>query len=74
MFLTIIKPFLPWLAAILLIGAVYAIGHVKGNAGCEIKKGNAITQESNVDAKIKFKVMSTPHSALDNKLMPWVLN
>lgn len=63
---------LPYLAAFGLLIAVYSIGHVKGNASCEIrsaKKEAAIVVKGEKDhAKIESKVMSLTDRKLDAAL------
>ena len=67
---------LPYIAALGLLVAAYSIGHIKGNASCEVKNAKsqtiAIIKEDQIHAKVEKKVMSLSDRKLDAALGKWM--
>lgn len=67
---------LPYLAVFLILISVYSIGHVKGNASCEIKNAKseqaAVIKGVEAYGNIEKKVIGLSDSDLDKRLSEWV--
>ncbi len=68
--------FLPEIAAVLMLVGAYTVGHIKGNASCEINAEKtiqaALVKGSRNHERIKQSVMSRGDSVLDNDLAQWL--
>ena len=66
---------LPYIAAVMLLVGAYTVGHVKGNASCEIKKDEtaiaAVQKGDETHAKIQKNVMALPDAALNKRMQQW---
>jgi len=70
------KPFIPYIAAVLLLLGVYTIGHIKGSSSCEVKHAKAVSvaiqKESQHHEEVKKKVMRLSDPDLDKRLSKWL--
>lgn len=71
----LLKPFLPYIAMVVLCASIYVIGHVEGNAGCEIRNAKiteaALQRGENEHAKIEDAVSGATPTANRNGLRLW---
>lgn len=71
-----LRPFIPYIAAVLLLVGIFAVGYIKGDSSCEVKhaKGVSVAIQKGVEKheKIKKQVMALPDADLNKRLLKWL--